>query len=173
MLDGFSQRQTVVPTERMCSALESPKKSHIQVPTDLNALEDVLAWFDKLEAPIPKMIWFQCQLALAEGFTNAVRHAHQGKPTHTPIDIEACLTNSYIEFQIWDEGPGFAFDEYVQRAANLMDNHSEGGRGLGLIKRIADDLEYVQESGQRNCLRIFKQYSMDADGIDDSNHGDA
>ncbi|NEQ98154.1 MAG: ATP-binding protein [Cyanothece sp. SIO2G6] len=152
----------------MCSALEWLKRACIQVPTDLNALEDVLAWFDELEAPIPKMTWFQCQLALVEGFTNAVRHAHQGKPSDTPIDIEARLTEASIEFRIWDEGPGFAFEEYVQRSSNLADNDSEGGRGLGLINRIADDLEYAQEPGQRNCLRIVKQYSADADEMGNS-----
>ncbi|MGK7890764.1 MAG: ATP-binding protein [Leptolyngbyaceae cyanobacterium] len=161
MLHGFGQRQTVVPTERMFSALEWLKDSHIQVFTDLTALEDVLAWFDQLEVPAPKMVWYQCQLALAEGFTNAVRHAHEGKPANTPIDIEACVTEASIEFRIWDEGPGFDFDEYVQRSAEV-DPGSEGGRGLGLIQHIADSFEYDQNPGQRNCLRIFKQYNSDS-----------
>ncbi|MGK7890763.1 MAG: ATP-binding protein, partial [Leptolyngbyaceae cyanobacterium] len=98
------QRQTVVPTERMFSALEWLKRSRIQVPTDLIALEDVLAWFDQLEVPAPKMVWYECQLALAEGFTNAVRHAHEGKPANTPIDIEACVAKTSIELQIRSNG---------------------------------------------------------------------
>lgn len=140
-----------------------PQESYIKVHTDLKALADVLAWFDQFQAPVmPHMAWLECQLALAEGFTNAVRHAHSDKSEETPIEIKAWLTQEKIELRIWDHGPGFEFEEYVEKASAMVDKHSEGGRGLGLIKQIADVLEYVRESDHRNCLHIIKNYLNDS-----------
>ena len=138
------------------------REANIQVSTDLNALADVLTWFDQFQAPVmPHMTWLECQLALAEGFTNAVRHAHAGKAVETPIDIDARLSAESMELRIWDYGPGFDFETYVHKASATVDKHAEGGRGLGLIKQIADQLKYVKDTDQRNCLCITKYYSRD------------
>ena len=142
--------------------MKCPQESYIKVSTDLKALADVLAWFDQFQAPVmPHMAWLECQLALAEGFTNAVRHAHSDKSEETPIEIKAQLTDEQIELRIWDYGPGFEFDQYVEKASKMVDKHAEGGRGLGLIKQIADVLEYVPEADHRNCLHIIKRYFKD------------
>ena len=80
----------------------------LQVNTDLNALALVLQWYEQLEhLPIPKQVWLQCQLALAEGFTNAVRHAHKGMPLETPIELEVRVFNESLEMRIWDSGKPF------------------------------------------------------------------
>ncbi|NEO34622.1 MAG: ATP-binding protein [Symploca sp. SIO3C6] len=146
----------------MYIALERLQEGCVQVPTDLKALTKVITWFDRFDTPLmPHMPWLECQLALAEGFTNAVRHAHSDKAVETPIDIHGLLTDKWIELRIWDHGPGFAFEEYFKQASASIDQHAEGGRGLGLIKKIADTVEYIQEPDQRNCLRILKYYSHD------------
>src|SRR3712207_792178 len=42
----------------------------LQTNTDLNALNQVLDWYEQLEhLPIPKKVFDQCKLVLAEGFT--------------------------------------------------------------------------------------------------------
>jgi len=65
----------------------------LRVDTTLDALDQVLTWFESFRnAGIPDPIWAECQLALVEGFTNAVRHAHRALPESTPIDIEPLLT---------------------------------------------------------------------------------
>ena len=133
------------------------------MPTNLNALADVLAWFDQFQAPVmPHMVWLECQLALAEGFTNAVRHAHSDKSEKTPIQIKANVSENQIDLRIWDCGPGFEFEQYLDKASDMVDKHAEGGRGLGLMKQIADVLEYVKEADHRNCLHIIKRYLHDA-----------
>lgn len=92
-------------------ATDSPtprKQIQLQVNSDLGALEDVLAWYQGLEnQPIPKSIWWQCQIALAEGFTNAVNHAHKDLPCTTPIDLRVSVFDEFIEICIWDYGPPF------------------------------------------------------------------
>lgn len=75
----------------------------LQANTDLNELENILQWFKQLEhLPIPKTAWVHRQLALAEGFTNAVRHAHKGLPLETPIELEVTVFNERLEIRIWD-----------------------------------------------------------------------
>lgn len=80
----------------------------LQVLSDLGELEKILYWFDQLEKlPIPRDVWWKCRLALAEGFTNAVRHAHKDLPLETPIDLEITVSPSRIEIRIWDYGNPF------------------------------------------------------------------
>ena len=53
---------------------------------------------------MPHKIWLQCQLALIEGFTNAIRHAHAGMAADTPIRIQ--VTVSHQDINIWILGSG-------------------------------------------------------------------
>ncbi|MEG3898224.1 MULTISPECIES: ATP-binding protein [unclassified Microcoleus] len=83
----------------------------LQVNTDVNALTLVLEWFEQLkDLSIPNEVWWKCQLALAEGFTNAVRHAHKNLPVETPVQLEITVFNGRLELKIWDCGPCFDFD---------------------------------------------------------------
>ena len=144
--------------------LRDLNRSVKQVPTDLKALEQLLSWFDQLNQPsIPTEIWIQCQLALAEGFTNAVRHAHKGLPTNIPIDIEVTLFPQYLEIRIWDQGAPFDLEQGIQNQNQKMNEHPPGeyppgGRGLVLMRTIADKLSYTRTNDNRNCLLIVKSY---------------
>lgn len=143
-----------------CAPLKLSQKSSIQVSTDLNALPRVLSWFDQFQDPVlPHSVWLPCQLALAEGFTNAVRHAHRGKPIDTPIEIEIRIYDGVFEIRIWDHGPGFDFKSYIEQASLKLNQEAAGGRGLGLMKRIADTIQYTRGPDERNCLLIEKRYA--------------
>lgn len=83
----------------------------LQVNTDLNALTRVLEWFEQLkDLSLPNEVWWKFQLALAEGFTNAVRHAHKNLPVETPVQLEIIVFNGRLELKVWDCGPYFDFD---------------------------------------------------------------
>ena len=83
----------------------------LQVNTELNALTRVLEWFEQLkDLSLPKEVWWKFQLALAEGFTNAVRHAHKHLPVETPVQLEIIVFNGRLELKVWDCGPYFDFD---------------------------------------------------------------
>jgi serine/threonine-protein kinase RsbW len=83
----------------------------LQVNTDLNALTRVLEWFEQLkDLSLPNEVWWNFQLALAEGFTNAVRHAHKNLPVETPVQLEIIVFNGRLELKVWDCGPYFDFD---------------------------------------------------------------
>ncbi|GAB4183550.1 MAG: ATP-binding protein [Coleofasciculaceae cyanobacterium] len=134
-------------------------QSSKQVKSDLTELEQVLLWFDQLHQPfIPRKVWLQCQLALAEGFTNAIRHAHKGLPTDVPIELEVTLFPQHLELRVWDHGPPFDLEQWFQIHEQKVDSGGGGGRGIAILKKIADQLSYTRTDDNRNCLSIVKYY---------------
>lgn len=136
------------------------KKSRLQVLTDLQALPDVLQWFEQFNLqPLPKTVWMQCQLALVEGFTNAVRHAHLDLPQSTPIDIEAVLFKTYLEMRISDYGKPFNLEAKLQFVSSEKTDplEQEGGRGLVWMRQLTDEVRYIRLSNKQNCLLMRKK----------------
>jgi serine/threonine-protein kinase RsbW len=126
----------------------------------LDALGQVLTWFEAFRnAGIPDPIWMECQLALAEGFTNAVRHAHEALPESTPIDIELILAPQGLELRIWDQGQEFDLEGFAQTLPTKADVESEGGRGILLMKALTSCLSYTRQADGRNCLLISKRFN--------------
>lgn len=143
-----------------------PRKNNLQIKTECNALAEILSWFAKLYSPqIPRQIWLRCELALAEGFTNAVRHAHKNKPPEVPIDLEVTISDNTIEMRIWDRGPGFDLKQYLENMPKPEDNQTGGGRGLQLIQKTTDDFSYTRNADNRNCLLMIKSYSEENGSI--------
>ena len=137
------------------------KQYHLQVTTELEALKEVLQWFESLVFPLvtQKMGW-QCEVALVEAFTNAVRHAHQDLPQTTPIDLEVKLLPNFLEMRIWDQGQPFDIQAKLRKGeqeANVMER--EGGRGLQFINKLTDELQYLNLPNRRNCLVMRKRYA--------------
>lgn len=136
------------------------QKIRFQVHSDLNYLNTVLLQFDRLYRDfIPQEDWLQCKLALAEGFTNAVRHAHKNLSPEVPITIEALLRETSIEIYIWDRGAPFDLHQYIAQAAQKNHNLFLGGRGIPILIKIADRLDYYRTAEEQNCLSIVKELS--------------
>lgn len=136
-------------------------KIHFQVNSDLKELDQVLTYFKQLNQPwICKKDWLQCQLALAEGFTNAVRHAHQNLPIEIPIEIEITLNSHNIEMRIWDFGPPFDLDDFIKNLDGKNNHLSGHGQGIPILNKIAAHLSYEHTDDHRNCLLIVKQFSL-------------
>ncbi len=130
------------------------------IKTDLKALDQVLSHFEQLNQPwIPRRDWLQCQLALAEGFTNAVRHAHKNLSVDTPIEIDIRLNQQSLEIRIIDCGPPFDFEGFLKTANNQDDQLAGHGRGLPILQKIAAHLSYSRIDDQHNCLLIIKNFS--------------
>ncbi len=144
-------------------AEHKPNKFHLQVDTKLGSLDSVLSWFEDSISPfLSKKIGWQCEVALAEAFTNAVRHAHYNLPSSTPIDLEVELFSNFLEMRVWDFGKSFDLKAHLTEGeSNISSLEKEGGRGLQFIKRLTDELQYLSlsESDARNCLVIRKKYS--------------
>jgi serine/threonine-protein kinase RsbW len=136
------------------------KTKRIHVNTDLNELSNVLEWFQGLnQASVSPEDWMQCKIALAEGFTNVVRHAHQSLPPQTLIEIDLNFYPNHVEMQIWDCGPPFSLMEHIDRSCKSITDRSVSGRGLMLLQKIANEIEYRRVDATRNCLSLIKRRS--------------
>ncbi|MEL6578398.1 MAG: ATP-binding protein [Cyanobacteria bacterium J06621_12] len=132
----------------------------IEVPSDLNALDQVLSQFNQVYQDfIPLRDWLQCRLALAEGFTNAVRHAHKNLPSDIPIKIEVLLQETAIEIKIWDYGSAFDLHQFIAETSRKHENWLASGRGIPILNKISDNLEYYRIENEQNCLTIIKNFT--------------
>ncbi|TVQ46067.1 MAG: anti-sigma regulatory factor [Gloeocapsa sp. DLM2.Bin57] len=135
------------------------KQFRLQQRTDLTAATTVLQWLELTLKPlIPEKIYWQCQVALIEAFTNIVRHAHQHLPPSTPIEMQINLYQNYLEMYIWDHGDPFDLFEYLQsiNPKQCQSLDKEEGRGLYLIDQLMDELEQKRVTQERNCLVMRK-----------------
>ena len=147
------------------------EKAHLTVDSYLEELTAVQRWFRSvvshfsIEAPWINEQYDKLNLALAEGFTNAVRHAHADLPSTTPITIELVMEADKIEIFIFDQGQPFNPDSLSEPKPGVL---REGGYGWFLLRRLADQVTYSPIANQsasvslsansqwRNCLRIVK-----------------
>lgn len=140
---------------------------NLQLKSQLESLEDLLKWFERIALKyLSDQAYWQCQLALTEGFTNAVRHAHKNLPATTPIDLKVLLFERVLEIQVWDCGQPFNLEAELhrrleQKAYKLdcnLTELSEGGRGLVWMNELMDDLTYSRTPNHRNCLILRKNW---------------
>lgn len=135
------------------------KQDHLTVKSELKLLNQVQQWFEKFcLRNLSGLSWLESQqyrlnLALAEGFTNAVRHAHQALPPETNIDIDVFLWNDKLEIRIWDYGQPFNPDAIDEPKPGTL---QDGGYGWFLLRRLADKVVYERDTDGRNCLLIVK-----------------
>lgn len=134
--------------------------NHLRVQTNLADLNQVLEWFEQYNQPsIPRKAWIQCKTALAEGFTNAVKHAHKGRSVDTSIDVEVKITSEKVEIRIFDSGEGFDLDQKLKSLTEEPDLDAFSGRGINMIRQLVDHFSYTRATDDRNCLLMVKHYS--------------
>ncbi|GAB4215343.1 MAG: ATP-binding protein [Synechococcales cyanobacterium] len=131
----------------------------LQVKTQIEDLDLVIDWFSQFDRPpVPHWVWLECQLALAEGFTNAVRHAHRHRDPETPIFISVRISEVNLQLHVWDQGDPFDLLGALQGLPDVFDAEQEGGRGLLLLRKIATQLSYSRDAEGRNCLMVDKSF---------------
>ncbi len=132
----------------------------LQVPSQIEALNEVLQWFERQIMPIlPIRCGWEAKLALSEGFTNTVHYAHQSLPPTTPIDLEIQVCEQRLDIKIWDFGQPFDLTAKLESLQNSQQDplEKENERGLFLMNTIMDNLQY-QRVDNRNCLVMQKRF---------------
>ncbi|MDJ0715383.1 MAG: ATP-binding protein [Prochloraceae cyanobacterium] len=135
------------------------KQFRLQVKTELEDLNLIFDWFRKnAQTILSEQSYWQCQVALAEGFSNTVKYAHQNLSPTTPIDLEINVFANYLEIRIWDWGEEFNLKNTMITLPQINRDplEREGGRGLQFMSQFTDDLQYIRTSNQRNCLILKK-----------------
>ena len=144
----------------------------LAVHSDLDELETVLEWFGQLSDPaVPSELWMQAQLALVEGFTNAVRHAHADLDPPPPVQLSVQVSSQRFCLQILDQGPPFDFEaalEAVEKAieATGQDPLARGAHwGLVMFLKLRSaygwTISHRRIDGATNCLSLCHPLSAD------------
>lgn len=94
---------------------------------------------------------YHLNLVLTEALANAIRHANAGNPDK---DVRILITASDQDLiiDVFDQGQGFDIEAVAKVRTRLKD---EGGRGIQLIYKLMDKVEYLRE-GDSNILRMTK-----------------
>lgn len=136
----------------------------LTVQSDLTAIAQILQWFEQFrQLPISQATWLQGQIALVEGFTNAVRHAHAELPVQTPIKVEAGLYRDRLEIQIWDQGLPFDLESLLHQVEQDYPEPLEHVEHWGgsLFRKLRDqhqwEIEYRVVRERMNCLGLVKK----------------
>lgn len=95
-------------------------------------------------------------LAVDEICANLMIHSHQCNPTKC-LELFVKIEDEEIIFEIKDTGNGFNFKEYKEPSINdIIIEKKKGGLGLMLVKRIMDNIEYI-ENKNSNIYRLRKK----------------
>lgn len=154
-------------------------RSYFTASSRLEELATVQQWFQALinrfshlsEPPrfTPSFLsgepFDQLNLALAEGFTNAVRHAHENLPSSTPILIECEIQPHQIEICIFDQGEPFDPDSLIEPQPGTL---REGGYGWFLLRRLVDRVTYSPIQKEFLIRRLSETASVHSSSIHSS-----
>ena len=141
---------------------DSGQKFQLVVNTELEALVPVLQWFEEMsQSRLPDSIIWQVKVALAEGFTNTVRYAHDDLPSTTPVQIELVFLTDNLTISIWNFGQPFDLEKKLEeiKQSPIPPLEKESERGLLFMKALTDNLQYLRLEDGRNCLILSKNIS--------------
>lgn len=99
----------------------------------------------------------EIELAVVETVNNCIEHACAGSDKH-PIAIEFLLSDDRLSIEMIDQGQAIQPEWLNQLNANFddadLDNLSEGGRGLKIVKSCMDEVSYQHRDGRNRWLLI-------------------
>jgi serine/threonine-protein kinase RsbW len=103
--------------------------------------------------PLSDELLADLKLALTEATSNSVRHAYPD--TDGSVEIAYELHGDRLVIVVTDEGRGF--DPADEAEADDLENLTEGGLGIAIIRTIADEFELGKgPSGRGSRLRFVK-----------------
>ncbi|MCP2732486.1 ATP-binding protein [Limnofasciculus baicalensis] len=131
-------------------------KTELNVPSELNFLIVVENWLlDSLKVALGDSVDWKIQaprlrLALAEAYSNVVRHAHRDQP-NLPILFRLEIKDRDVALEIWDRGNGYNISNYIEPDPQ---DKQESGYGWLIMQRLMDRVEYRLQVNGLNCLKL-------------------
>jgi serine/threonine-protein kinase RsbW len=143
------------------------EQAAITVDTDLNEISRIAEWYEQFNRhPLSQDLWLEGQIALIEGFTNAVRHAHRHLKHTTPIEINGQFSQAFFQLCIWDCGSPFDFESNLATHSQIISSPDfdpytrEAHWGsiimLKLRTQCGWQISYQHLQNLRNCLCLVK-----------------
>lgn len=95
---------------------------------------------------------YHLNLVLTEATTNAICHANCCDPTKE-VRVSISISDKSVVIQVFDQGSGFDLDQLAKLKVKETD---EGGRGIQIIFKLMDQVQYLRNAGE-NILEMTKQ----------------
>lgn len=103
-------------------------------------------------------ILYEFDLALTEACANVVKHAYTGDKGDLEI-VMRVEDAKFVQVEVVDWGVGFSPDFQVKEKPAPL--HAESGRGIFIISKLMDSLEFKNANG-KNSLFFHKNIEKNA-----------
>jgi len=97
---------------------------------------------------------YHLNLVLTEAAANAICHGNASDPDKS-VNVTISASDHDLIIRVYDQGRGF--DKELLAEASVED-FAEGGRGLQLILKLMDHVEYIRED-DANVLTMIKYFT--------------
>lgn len=134
---------------------ETPEKLTLAVPGDPQMLSLVRALVDLAgrRAGLDDAARYEVVVAVNEACSNVIEHAHGGDRSLT-MTVECRVTEDGLQVVLRDRGAPYDFLSEPELDPTEV---RQGGRGVFLIRRFFDALEWSPVDGGGNELRMLKR----------------
>ncbi len=76
-----------------------------------------------------------------EAMNNAIKHGNKEDPSKKVRVLVAVYDDDHVILEVEDEGEGFDYETVLKRSG-VIDIEAESGRGIFLMQKMADDIEF-------------------------------
>jgi serine/threonine-protein kinase RsbW len=136
--------------------------NQLKVPCRKEKLKEVRVFVENLlqKHKIPEIEAGEMVLAVDEVCANLMIHSHHCNPKKS-IGVKINIREGQeVVFEITDYGVGFNFCRYKEPSLDdIIKEKKKGGVGLILVKRIMDNMEFIQKAN-RNIYRMVKKIKI-------------
>jgi len=101
----------------------------------------------------------RCKLVLRELVDNAIEHGC-GNREDAVARVECHVSDNYVRLIVGDDGPGFDYEGKLKEEQTTALGPSPRGRGLLLINRLSNRVEYQFQSGTR-AEAVIERYGLE------------
>lgn len=130
------------------------KSIKISIPSIIENIKIIESFIDNArdKYAIDDDIYGNIMISVTECVTNAIIHGNK-LDSSKKVHLELKLDDEQIEFVITDEGRGFDY-AHLQDPTAPENLEKAGGRGIFIIKHLADDVKFEDE-GRKAVLTFY------------------
>lgn len=130
-----------------------------QMPPQLDAVDPVVkALHAAVASVLDAEAAFGFEVAASEALTNIVVHGYAQIEGGGDISLSLCAEAQGVSLDIRDRGIPGPYDLYSRAATpESIDVMAESGRGLALIRHLADDIAYFPSAAGNRLVLTFRQ----------------
>lgn len=127
----------------------------ISLPSEILVIESELSELQRVESflkdlftefKLPAKYFNKVLLCVSEAVVNAIKHGNKSN-VHKKVSISVWCNDREVQIQVEDEGEGF--DIVKMEDPTIKENiRKESGRGIYIIKKLTDTLEYNKKGNK-------------------------